>query len=201
MSLIKCPECGKQVSDKAEACPRCGLPSKYFVTESKQNKEEELRHANTTRRLWGSFQRKYVYEGDICPLCRVGTIVYDGNSWKCSNAECQWSQEYKNQKAHESRRLQDENKGRRLWGSFQGENLYEGNICPSCNAGTIIYNARLWRCSNPSCQWSQEQINKKVEESKAPSPGLCPVCRSGKLVILSMAPYMVRCSNPKCLNH
>jgi hypothetical protein len=27
MSLIPCPECGQQVSDKAPACPRCGYPS------------------------------------------------------------------------------------------------------------------------------------------------------------------------------
>ncbi len=26
MSLIKCPECGKEVSDKASACPNCGCP-------------------------------------------------------------------------------------------------------------------------------------------------------------------------------
>lgn len=26
MALIKCPECGKQVSDKANACPGCGCP-------------------------------------------------------------------------------------------------------------------------------------------------------------------------------
>lgn len=25
MALIKCPECGKQVSDKAETCPNCGI--------------------------------------------------------------------------------------------------------------------------------------------------------------------------------
>src|SRR5450756_930043 len=24
--LIKCPECGKQISDKVEACPNCGAP-------------------------------------------------------------------------------------------------------------------------------------------------------------------------------
>ena len=27
MSLIKCPECGKEISDKASACPNCGCPS------------------------------------------------------------------------------------------------------------------------------------------------------------------------------
>lgn len=26
MALIKCPECGKEISDKAEACPNCGCP-------------------------------------------------------------------------------------------------------------------------------------------------------------------------------
>lgn len=26
MALINCPECGKQVSDKAVSCPNCGCP-------------------------------------------------------------------------------------------------------------------------------------------------------------------------------
>ncbi len=26
MALIKCPECGKDISDKAKACPNCGCP-------------------------------------------------------------------------------------------------------------------------------------------------------------------------------
>jgi DNA helicase-4 len=31
MALIKCPECEKQISDKAEACPHCGCPKQYFA--------------------------------------------------------------------------------------------------------------------------------------------------------------------------
>lgn len=30
MALIKCPECGQQLSEKADKCPHCGLPSIYF---------------------------------------------------------------------------------------------------------------------------------------------------------------------------
>ena len=30
MALIICPECGSKISDKAEACPHCGLPSRLF---------------------------------------------------------------------------------------------------------------------------------------------------------------------------
>lgn len=26
MALIKCPECGKEISDKASSCPNCGCP-------------------------------------------------------------------------------------------------------------------------------------------------------------------------------
>jgi hypothetical protein len=31
MALIKCPECGKQISDKSNACPYCGLPSAHYT--------------------------------------------------------------------------------------------------------------------------------------------------------------------------
>ena len=39
MALINCPECGNSISDKAEKCPHCGVPAKYFsedVTNSKK---------------------------------------------------------------------------------------------------------------------------------------------------------------------
>jgi len=37
--LIKCPECKKDMSDKAEKCPHCGYPlKKKDKNESKQNK-------------------------------------------------------------------------------------------------------------------------------------------------------------------
>ena len=30
MALIKCPECGKEISDKAEMCINCGFPLKQY---------------------------------------------------------------------------------------------------------------------------------------------------------------------------
>jgi rubrerythrin len=138
MSLINCPECGGKISDKADACPNCGLPSNYFAVDSKRNQKQEQQAEYNTQRLLGTFNGKNVYQDGRCPRCDIGTIRWDGH---------------------------------------------------------------IIRCTNVNCSWSQEQINKIAEESKPPSPGLCPVCGSGKLVILSMAPYIVRCSNPKCLNH
>ncbi len=41
MPMIKCPECGKEISDKAAACPNCGCPIKKSNAEFiKQNTEE-----------------------------------------------------------------------------------------------------------------------------------------------------------------
>ena len=43
MALIKCPECGKEISDKATVCPNCGMPLRredrgtYDVTITREN--------------------------------------------------------------------------------------------------------------------------------------------------------------------
>jgi uncharacterized protein (TIGR03067 family) len=31
MALLQCPECGRQFSDRATACPQCGLPTRYLT--------------------------------------------------------------------------------------------------------------------------------------------------------------------------
>ncbi len=35
MALIECPECGKKISEKANACPNCGNPMKRSKSEPK----------------------------------------------------------------------------------------------------------------------------------------------------------------------
>ena len=42
MALINCPECGTQISNKAESCPKCALPlRKRAITEvaTRENRE------------------------------------------------------------------------------------------------------------------------------------------------------------------
>lgn len=41
MALIKCPECGKEISDKATYCPNCGCPSKEFNTPKELSENEK----------------------------------------------------------------------------------------------------------------------------------------------------------------
>lgn len=38
MSIIKCPECGKEISDKATACPNCGCPKSEFFSQDIEEK-------------------------------------------------------------------------------------------------------------------------------------------------------------------
>ena len=45
MALIKCSECGADISDKAEVCPKCGCPlevTKQVLVEAKEQKKKDL---------------------------------------------------------------------------------------------------------------------------------------------------------------
>ena len=35
MAMIKCPECGKEISDKASTCPNCGSPVSTINAENR----------------------------------------------------------------------------------------------------------------------------------------------------------------------
>ena len=36
MALIKCPECGTEVSSEAEFCPKCGYPIKAKMSDKQE---------------------------------------------------------------------------------------------------------------------------------------------------------------------
>lgn len=42
MALISCPECGKQISDKAVSCPGCGCPMSDIMAMIKDNDKSDL---------------------------------------------------------------------------------------------------------------------------------------------------------------
>lgn len=62
MALIKYPECGNSISDKAEMCPHCGLPAAYFPTA--RTVEDDPDHREIDYKNLGnlllSFDRDYV---------------------------------------------------------------------------------------------------------------------------------------------
>jgi len=46
MVLIRCPECNKDISDRADSCPGCGLPSRYFIPAEKIQNVDQSRDFN-----------------------------------------------------------------------------------------------------------------------------------------------------------
>ena len=53
MALIKCPECGKEISDQAANCPNCGFPVNKSDSQSvptTQSHEEIIEKAKHNKR-------------------------------------------------------------------------------------------------------------------------------------------------------
>ena len=46
MALVKCKECGKKVSNKADVCVECGYP----LSKNKKNSSEEIKTQQKTRK-------------------------------------------------------------------------------------------------------------------------------------------------------
>ena len=46
MALIKCPECGNEVSDKAVSCPQCGCPLVASITIPYEDTNENVKKGN-----------------------------------------------------------------------------------------------------------------------------------------------------------
>lgn len=65
MALINCPECGKEISDKAEACIHCGCPIKLKTESIEKSDTEEINKHNTIQMLKGNKKSLYLGIGII----------------------------------------------------------------------------------------------------------------------------------------
>lgn len=70
MSLIKCIECGNDVSEYAEACPKCGCPISVIKNKIIEKEHEENNPISNER----------------CPICKAGLphIITDNIKEVCS---------------------------------------------------------------------------------------------------------------------
>lgn len=74
MALMKCPECGTEVNDRASACPKCGFPIQEEVERLNKQKEEELTRIESEKEKANNVEKiKY-----ICRKChfqnRIGAV-------------------------------------------------------------------------------------------------------------------------------
>lgn len=77
MALIKCPECGKEISDKAECCPNCGCPSTEWLKNTEKTvdsleilNEVIYKYPNTEKnRMAGELSRRTgIAYNDACKI-------------------------------------------------------------------------------------------------------------------------------------
>lgn len=79
MSLIKCPECNKEISDKAKSCPNCGCPitinTKYQIKIIGYHDTDISAYAGLTQ----TFNTNYEYEEvmNIFNSCPYTIAEYD----------------------------------------------------------------------------------------------------------------------------
>lgn len=73
MALIKCPECGKQVSDKAPACPGCGSPIDTSIRCPKCGSTNTKVISGASKvasvAMWGVFAANKVLSKYVCSDC------------------------------------------------------------------------------------------------------------------------------------
>ncbi len=85
MALIKCPICGKEISDKAKVCPNCGLDIieyNHKLEEARLEAERQERIAEEQKKEEEQKRLKELESKEKCPEC--GALV-DKEVEKCPN--------------------------------------------------------------------------------------------------------------------
>ena len=76
MALIKCPECGTEVSDKAAACPRCAYP----LQQAQAAQVVEMAFDKVSGQIFNTGCAVYDMSGNELASCRQGDTI----SFKCT---------------------------------------------------------------------------------------------------------------------
>lgn len=69
MALIKCPECGIEVSDKAKNCLKCNFPIDYYVVTAQKINISPQETIDKVKLIEGYLQNKKIMHNYICSSC------------------------------------------------------------------------------------------------------------------------------------
>lgn len=91
MSIIKCPECKRKVSDKASNCPKCGFSVKDYKPTQEQIDEQNKKSKERKRRV-----KKIIITtvAIITSLCIICCVIYIGGELWYNYQQEQEEQEY-----------------------------------------------------------------------------------------------------------
>lgn len=78
MALIKCPECGKEISDAAKSCPNCGYPLKNEAGESKIQVQQDILLQKQQAQQQRQGQKQKVNKNKGCLTAAIMAIIIFG---------------------------------------------------------------------------------------------------------------------------
>lgn len=81
MALIKCPECGKMISDKAQFCVECGCPVYLMFEESSEQGYYEIDETNMTQEEFEKLKQK-AENGDVEAQREITNYYWDEDDEK-----------------------------------------------------------------------------------------------------------------------
>lgn len=112
MALIKCPECGKEISDKASVCVNCGYPVSEYVEELKREEEQKL--VDRLRKQQGEEKKKYAR----CKYCGVDAVGEDGYCESCGSYQFASSSQQEKTFSSEARKTNYVEEKPKFWESW-----------------------------------------------------------------------------------
>lgn len=76
MGLVKCPDCGSMISERAENCLKCGCPAKFFVKDNRSNDElsksqEEVNEIEENNITFNLGPVNVNYSDKIVSFCKI----------------------------------------------------------------------------------------------------------------------------------
>lgn len=77
MSLIKCVECGKEISDKSDFCINCGCPTKESVVFSEK---ERINHGDKLFYQCPVCKKDFTDGTFKCDVCKYESLVRQGET-------------------------------------------------------------------------------------------------------------------------
>lgn len=138
MALITCPECGKQISDKAEHCIGCGYPLKYLMIQ----KEEVCEDQADTRTELEKLVDEIYSRNDNMYVAMKELMQITGMDLR--NADDIMRKKYKGVTKKEENAIFKMRSKRALRDFFEVEPLRGANMarCPKCGSISISYQER-----------------------------------------------------------
>lgn len=135
MALITCPECGREISDKAVSCPGCGFPLDGYVQEDSRSELDRLVDDICARNQDRVKAIKELRENtgmDLKTAKDIMDVKYTGMTQKEANAKLK--QELKEERAQDRENLR--NAFQTLAGVTSGSKTPK---CPKCRSTQITY--------------------------------------------------------------